>query len=223
MDLLIPFTNIQTSRRVLLDISTVRHQTYNKGELTQLLDIARDAIYSHFSEQSIASTTPKLGHYTRKMLKPAACFVTLEVKGQLQGSIGSTIATRPLVLEIHNKAIASAYEDRRFMPLSEEQLEDLSIEVEVLSPLVLQPFTTEAELIEYLSKHKEGVLLIDKHVQTLILPSVWRKGLSPTQFVQKLKQKAGWSPNYWSNTMLIKTFTTSGLKENYQSIRGKYF
>lgn len=96
------------------------------------------------------------------MLQPAACFVTLEVKGQLQGCIGSTIATKPLILEMHNKAIGSAYEDRRFMPLAEDQLDDLSIEVEVLSPLVIQPFTTEAELAEYLSHNKQGVLLTDR-------------------------------------------------------------
>ncbi|WP_239996513.1 AmmeMemoRadiSam system protein A [Photobacterium phosphoreum] len=206
-----------------MDISAVTHQTYNKGELTQLLDIARDAIRGHFSEKAISTSAPNLDHYNRKMLQSAACFVTLEVNGQLQGCIGSTIATKPLILEMHNKAIGSAYEDRRFMPLAEDQLDDLSIEVEVLSPLVIQPFSTEAELFEYLSHHKQGVQLTDRHVQTVVLPSAWRRGLSTLQFIQLLKQKAGWSANYWSDTMVIKTFTTCALKENFNTIRGKYF
>nr|WP_268840316.1 AmmeMemoRadiSam system protein A [Photobacterium iliopiscarium] len=187
------------------------------------MDIARDAIRGHFSDKAISTSAPKLEHYTRKMLQPAACFVTLEVNGQLQGCIGSTIATKPLILEMHNKAIGSAYEDRRFMPLAEDQLNDLSIEVEVLSPLVVQPFTTEADLFEYLSHNKQGVLLTDRHVQTIVLPSAWRRGLSTLQFIQLLKQKAGWPANYWSDTMVIKTFTTCALKENFKAIRGKYF
>ena len=65
-------------------------QTYNKGELTQLLDIARNAIQDHFSDRPI--NAPSLNHYTRKMQQHAACFVTLEVNNVLQGSMGTTIA-----------------------------------------------------------------------------------------------------------------------------------
>ncbi|MGD6735008.1 AmmeMemoRadiSam system protein A [Photobacterium leiognathi subsp. mandapamensis] len=202
-------------------IITASPLTYNKGELTQLLDIARNAIQDHFSDHSIDA--PRLEHYTRKMQQPGACFVTLEVNNELQGSMGTPVPSRPLVIEVHNKAIASAYEDRRFMPLSEEQLDDLTIEVEVLSPLELLEIDSHQALVEYLRHHRVGVMLTDRQTQAIILPSRWKKGVTPEQFVQQLKQKAGWAPHYWSPTMVVKTFTTSSLKEKYAKIRSKYF
>lgn len=205
-----------------MDIITTPH-TYNKGELTQLLDIARNAIQDHFSDHTIDA--PRLNHYTRKMQQHAACFVTLEVNNELQGSMGTTIASRPLVIEVHNKAIASAYEDRRFMPLSEEQLDQLTIEVEVLSPLETLTINSHQALVEHLHafQNQQGIMLIDRYTQTIMLPSAWRRGLTPEHFVQQLKQKAGWSPTYWSPNMIVKTFTTCALKEKYAKIRSKYF
>ncbi|KJG02734.1 AmmeMemoRadiSam system protein A [Photobacterium angustum] len=198
-------------------------QTYNKGELTQLLDIARNAIQDHFSDRPI--NAPRLNHYTRKMQQHAACFVTLEVNNVLQGSMGTTIATRPLVIEVHNKAVASAYEDRRFMPLSEEQLDELTIEVEVLSSLETLAIHSHQALVEHLQipNNRQGIVLIDRYTQTVMLPSAWKKGITPDHFVQQLKQKAGWSPTYWSPNMIVKTFTTSALKEKYAKICSKYF
>lgn len=204
-----------------MTINTASSHRFNKGELTQLLDIAKNAINDHFSENTIDA--PHLTNYTRKMQQPAACFVTLEVNNQLQGSMGSTLASRPLVIEVHNKAIASAYEDRRFMPLSEDQLTTLTIEVEVLSPLETVNIGSHQALIDYLATHRVGIQLQEGYKQSIMLPSAWNKGLTTTQFVQQLKQKAGWKHDEWSPNMVVKAFTSDALKEHYAKIRSQYF
>ena len=56
-------------------MSVTSYQKFNKGELTQLLDIAREAIRGHLSTGVIK--TPQLDLYHKKLLAPAACFVTL--------------------------------------------------------------------------------------------------------------------------------------------------
>lgn len=195
-------------------MSATSYQTLNKGELTQLLDIAREAIRGHFS--SGLPKSPEYSLYGRKLLTPAACFVTLEVSGQLQGCLGSTAAHSPLVLEVHNKARASAYQDRRFMPLTEEQLSQLTIEISVLTTPKVQDIDSEQALIDYLSANKVGVILTDNHQQALFLPQVWKKLKSPTNFIKQLKVKAGWSANYWSSNIKVKTFDVT-------SIKGKYY
>ncbi|HIF9344540.1 TPA: AmmeMemoRadiSam system protein A [Photobacterium damselae] len=194
---------------------------YNKGELTQLLDIAREAIRSHLFDDP--SGIPELDLYTKKMRLPTACFVTLEVAGQLQGSIGTTRPTLPLVLEVHNKAISSAYEDRRFMPLAEEQLDTLTIEVSVLSQLERLKCEDEASLIDYLSQHQIGVQLTFDHKQAIMLPQAWCHYTTPSKFIQMLKLKAGLAMNFWHPDIVIEIFTVDSLKEKYNSIRGQYF
>ncbi|MEZ8096855.1 AmmeMemoRadiSam system protein A [Photobacterium swingsii] len=195
-------------------MSATSYQTLNKGELTQLLDIAREAIRGHFS--SGLPKSPEYSLYGRKLLAPAACFVTLEVNGQLQGCLGSTAAHSPLVLEVHNKARASAYQDRRFMPLTEDQLSQLTIEISVLSTPEVIDIDSEQALVDFLAQNKLGLILADNHQQALFLPQVWKKLKSPTNFIKQLKLKAGWSADYWSKTMTVKTFDVT-------SIKGKYY
>jgi AMMECR1 domain-containing protein len=39
------------------------------------------------------------------------------------------------------------------------------------------------------------------------LPAVWESLKEPKEFLQHLKQKAGLSPNYWSNTIKVERYT----------------
>ncbi|OAN13720.1 ACR protein [Photobacterium jeanii] len=195
-------------------MSVTSSQTLNKGELTQLLDVAREAIRGHFSAD--IPTSPDFSLYGKKLTTPGACFVTLEVDGKLQGCLGSTVAHNPLVLDVHNRARASAYQDRRFMPLSEDQLSQLTIEVSVLSTPQVMEVSSEQTLLDHLATEKCGVILSDQHRQALFLPQVWSKLPKPADFIRQLKLKAGWSADYWSNNMEVKTF-------NVTSIKGKYY
>lgn len=194
-------------------MSAISFQNLNKGELTQLLDVARDAIRGHFSDT--IPQPPRLDLYSKKLLQPGACFVTLTVDGELQGCLGTTVAHSPLVMEVHNKARASAYQDRRFMPLVEEQLDSLVVEVSVLTQPKDLSVDSEQALIDYLKNKKVGVILSDQHLQALFLPQVWEKLPKPEDFIRQLKLKAGWNSVYWSPSMKVQVF-------NVNSISGKY-
>ena len=194
-------------------MSAISFQNLNKGELTQLLDVARDAIRGHFADD--LPQPPRLDLYGKKLLQPGACFVTLTVNGELQGCLGTTVAHSPLVMEVHNKARASAYQDRRFMPLVEEQLDGLVVEVSVLTQPEDLDVDSEQALIDYLENNKVGVILSDNHQQALFLPQVWEKLPKPEDFIRQLKLKAGWNSVYWSPSMKVQTFDVN-------SISGKY-
>ncbi|MDO6704975.1 AmmeMemoRadiSam system protein A [Photobacterium sp. 1_MG-2023] len=187
----------------------------NKGEMTQLLDIAREAISGHFSED--LPRPPQLDLYNRKLLANGACFVTLEVNGELQGCLGTVTANEPLVIEVHNKARDSAYQDRRFMPLTEDQLDSLTIEISVLSEPKLLQVDSEEALLTYLEAHQVGLILTEHHAQAVFLPQVWAKLPKPANFLKALKQKAGWPMNHWSPNIRVKTFTTTQIKGKYIS------
>ena len=66
------------------------------------------------------------------------CFVTLKNKGRLRGCIGRFISDIPLIELIVEMAKASATDDPRFFadPITADELEQLDIEISVLSPLL---------------------------------------------------------------------------------------
>lgn len=70
----------------------------------------------------------------------AACFVTLKThsgpgtEGRLRGCIGTILPTcRTLLEEITENALSASMRDPRFPPVSSEELEDISVSVDILS------------------------------------------------------------------------------------------
>jgi MEMO1 family protein len=73
---------------------------------------------------------PDHPYYTRR----AACFVTLKKQGELRGCIGTLEPAEPdLGGEIARNAHSAAFQDPRFAPVGEEELEALACSVDVLS------------------------------------------------------------------------------------------
>ena len=65
----------------------------------------------------------------------AACFVTLKKHGELRGCIGTLEPAAPsLGAEIARNARSSALHDPRFSPVSADELDALTVSVDVLSP-----------------------------------------------------------------------------------------
>src|SRR5512137_1404738 len=83
---------------------------------TTLLALARNAIAARFGQP--ASATADLPELHEK----GATFVTLTQRGQLRGCIGSLEAWRPLLQDVQQNALAAAFRDPRFDPLSADEL-----------------------------------------------------------------------------------------------------
>lgn len=98
-----------------------------------LLRLARDvvkAVVSGTARPEPASGDPAL-------LAPCGCFVTLKTGDRLRGCIGQFVSDRPLIELVAEMAEASAVKDPRFAGnrLTTGELDDLDIEISVLSPL----------------------------------------------------------------------------------------
>jgi AmmeMemoRadiSam system protein A len=65
------------------------------------------------------------------------CFVTIKNGEQLRGCIGQFVSDIPLVQLVSNMAVASSTNDVRFFhnQITPDELDDLEIEISVLSPL----------------------------------------------------------------------------------------
>jgi len=68
-------------------------------------------------------------------------------------------------------------------------------------------FDSEEHLIQQLRPGIDGLILTEGMYKGTFLPAVWESLKEPKEFIQHLKQKAGLSPNYWSNTIKVERYT----------------
>jgi uncharacterized protein len=128
---------------------------------TVFAKLAKETIAAAFEGKS-PSPSPLHELTTR-----AACFVSLHTSdGSLRGCIGTLEPRKPsLYEEIKTNAIAAAFNDPRFPPLAEEEVEGLEISVDILRRP--EPVMSEDELdpdiygVIVESGYKRGVLLPD--------------------------------------------------------------
>ncbi len=136
----------------------------------QQLEIARHSI-----EQGLDAGAPlalDLAEFEPVLCEAAAVFVTLTLKGQLRGCIGSLQARDALAQAVSNAAFNAAFRDPRFAGVSVAELEQIKIEISVLSELESwQPGSRES-LLEELRPGIDGLLIEDRGLRATFLPQV---------------------------------------------------
>jgi len=172
-----------------------------------LLILARNAI----SERLGQGTSPTNDHPA--LHAPGATFVTLTQNGRLRGCIGSLEAWRPLGEDVRENALAAAFRDPRFSPLTTDELPLTRVEVSLLTPAVALSFANEADALAQLRPDTDGVIFSAGGRRSTFLPQVWEQLSTPELFMAHLKQKAGLPANYWGPDVRIERYTVSKWKE----------
>lgn len=173
-----------------------------------LLAVARHAIAVRFSLPAVAAVV------TAAMQRPAATFVTLMCGDELRGCIGSLKATRPLAADVRENALAAAFRDPRFPPLSVAEYSTLSIEVSLLSAPERLTFATEDELCARLVPGVDGIALELGDHRATFLPQVWETLPEPRAFVAALRAKAGLPAGFWSPKLNVSLYQVTKWKES---------
>lgn len=169
-----------------------------EAQRKELLRLARETIAEHLRTGSIpAYETPD-----PLLNRRAGVFVTLKERGQLRGCIGHTRADLPLYQAVQQMAVAAATSDPRFPPLTPEELEDVSIEISILSPMRR---VTDLEQIE-VGTH--GLVILKGEHQGLLLPQVpVEQGWGREEYLENLCLKAGLPTNCWTEQPTLYSFT----------------
>ena len=125
-------------------------------------------------------------------------FVSLHKHGHLRGCIGHFGEDYPLHEIVAEMARAAAFEDPRFMPVTRDELNDLDIEISVLTPMRRIQSLDEFEL------HRHGIYIKKGYRSGTFLPQVadevnWTK----EEFVGHCSQdKAGLGWDGWRDAEL---------------------
>jgi AmmeMemoRadiSam system protein B/AmmeMemoRadiSam system protein A len=177
----------------------------NAQQHGQLLKLAREAISNALQNRHplyAESDDPTLNRLS-------GVFVTLKNNGELRGCIGHIRGDTPLYQIIQEMAVAAASADPRFPPLTQEELDQINIEISILSPLHR---ITDFDQIE-VGTH--GLMIYYAGQQGLLLPQVAvEEGWDRDTLLENLCEKAGLLPDCWQNHPAIYTFTAVVFEEN---------
>ncbi|MGB4309645.1 MAG: AmmeMemoRadiSam system protein A [Candidatus Cloacimonadaceae bacterium] len=145
-----------------------------------LINLAKDAILAVFERR--APQLPDDEAFREKR----GLFVTLNLKGELRGCIGYIQPYKTIAQSVAEMAVAAAFEDYRFPPLRREELDEIEIEISLLSPLV------ELKSIDEIQVGRDGLFLQHPYGSGLLLPQVATEyNWDRDTFLEHLCAKAG--------------------------------
>ncbi len=156
---------------------------------------------------------PSFAMHAAWLRETAAVFVTLTKKGVLRGCIGSLEAHRSLVEDVRANAVAAALSDPRFPPVTYDELDDIKIEVSLLLPGRPMQFSGEEDLLRQLKPGTDGLIFESAGKRATFLPQVWEQLAEPRQFLNQLKQKAGFAADYWAGDVKVTRYAALKYKE----------
>ena len=162
----------------------------------QLKDIALKSIRDSLDGKPLAQSVSSI--QSSILNSRCGAFVSLHKHGRLRGCIGHFGEDYPLHEIVAEMARAAAFEDPRFQPVRREELDDINIEISVLTPMRRIHSLDEFEL------HRHGIYIRKGYRSGTFLPQVadevnWTK----EEFVGHCSQdKAGLGWDGWKDAEL---------------------
>ena len=163
-------------------------------EKRMLKKIAYESIKDSLEGKGISH----LSHLTDNLLAKCGAFVSLHKQNRLRGCIGHFGEDVPLHEIVAEMARAAAFEDPRFVPVSHEELDDIDIEISVLTPM------RRIQSLDEFEMHRHGIYIRKGYRSGTFLPQVadevnWTK----EEFVSHCAQdKAGLGWEGWRDAEL---------------------
>lgn len=139
--------------------------------------------------------------FTAALRRPGRAFVTLRRGHDLRGCIGTLERGRPLWEAVARAARGAAHEDPRFNPVSPDEMEEMTVEVSVLS----EP--REVADPEEVVAGRHGVIITSGHRRGLLLPQLADEyGWDRETLLAQTCVKAGLPPDAWRGNARIEVF-----------------
>lgn len=171
----------------------------------RLLEIARETIRAVAKGEPL----PVFSVDSPALLEERGAFVTIHTRdGRLRGCIGMFQSNKPLYETVRDMAVAAAKDDPRFSPVREEELEDVRIEISVLSPL------RKIDDVEEIEVGRHGIYIVKGLNRGVLLPQVATEhGFDRYQFLDQTCLKAGLPPGCWREGADIYIFEADIFEE----------
>ena len=154
----------------------------------ELLALAYSTVKRYVRENKVPEYKPE----SASLLQNCGAFVTLKKRGQLRGCIGFIDPVLPLHQAVMQASVYAACRDSRFLPVSKDELDEIEVEISILTPLkkIANP--------NLVAVGKHGLVIEKEGKRGLLLPQVavehnWTR----ETFLERVCLKAGLPTNAW--------------------------
>lgn len=163
----------------------------NQAERAELLNLARSTLECHLLRRETHPYTPSQAG----LLEKKGAFVSLHHGDELRGCIGQLSPDRELYRIVQHCVVCAATEDTRFLPVEAEEIEQLSIEISVLTPF------RRIREIEEIEVRKHGLYIVRGPFRGLLLPQVAvQYGWDRITFLKQTCRKSGLPDASWQDS-----------------------
>ncbi len=162
-----------------------------------LLNIAEWSILRYLEDKRTPSLPEKF-NITVPLRQKCGAFVSIYVKKNLRGCIGTFSESLALYKNVQQMALEAATRDNRFRPVKLNELDNLEIEISVLSP------RKKVSIPEDITIGKHGIYLIHGYRRATLLPQVAVKNnWDAVTFLEKCSEnKLGLHKDCWKEAEL---------------------
>ena len=167
----------------------------SKSDGIELVKLARQTVVDYFKNKELKIRQTKFK-------QKRGVFVSIHTfpEHKLRGCIGYPHPTLPLGEALQKAAISAAFQDTRFLPLSEKELSDVIFEVSILTEPELIKVKNPKEYLKKIKIGKDGLIMeCDLH-KGLLLPQVplqFEPKWDVQTFLEHLCMKSGLLPDMW--------------------------
>ncbi len=187
----------------------------DENETKALLQSARATLTETFKQKKPTESMIPEDRLTARLQQPKGVFVTLNKKDSLRGCIGHLESDQPLFKAVPNTVLLSAFSDRRFEPLEEKELNEIDIEISVMSPMKTIDSWKEIVL------GRDGIVVEKNGRRALYLPQVaLEQGWNIEDTLSHLCEKASLNANDWKSGCSFQTFTAQVFGETFREMKG---
>ena len=162
----------------------------DESDKTALLDLAKKTLKAYFDRRSMADFKTD----RPDLLEPKGAFVSLHIGKELRGCIGQLDPEYALFKVVQQCTLSAAFSDPRFVPVRQDELTELDIEISVLTPF------RRIQNAEEVTVGKHGLYIVRGHCRGLLLPQVAQEyGWDRTTFLMQTCHKAGLPASAWED------------------------
>ncbi|MBN2520054.1 MAG: AmmeMemoRadiSam system protein A, partial [Bacteroidales bacterium] len=165
------YYSIVFSKKKSMENKKEKEYSLNNDEKKILLDIARTTIKDYINKGVINKINTS--DFSENLKMPCGAFVTLHKEGKLRGCIGRFDPNEPLYKVVQDMAIAASTQDYRFSRVTTDEIDNLDIEISVLTPL------KKIESIDEFELGKHGIYI--------------KKGLKTGTFLPQVAEGTKWN------------------------------
>ena len=171
-------------------------QEYTDEDGENATKMARRAIEEYIDIKLIVKNS-----YGGKFVEKRGVFTTLtNSSGKLRGCIGFPEPVFPLGEAVIKSAISAASSDPRFPPVTKEEMDDMTVEVSMLSKPVALAVKNRKDLPSMIAVGRDGLIAERDSFSGLLLPQVAvEEKMDQKAFLKAVCWKAGMEPDCWKD------------------------